>query len=78
MKLKLRLKNAWRSVTIWFNGIAASVLAILPTAQDNLPQLENYLPHNFYQWMMGLVIAANIALRFKTSSDLADKGKNNV
>ena len=75
MKLKLRLKNAWRSMTIWFNGVAASILTVLPVAQEQLPQLQSYLPANFYQWMMGLVIAANIVLRFKTSSDLADKGK---
>lgn len=74
MKLKLRIKNAWRSVTIWFNGVAGSVMVVLPTAQDSLPQLQSYLPHNFYQWMMGIVVAANIVLRFRTTKDLADKG----
>jgi hypothetical protein len=72
---KARLKNCRKSATIWFNTMVGSVILVLPTAQEQLPQLESYLPHNFYQVMMGVVVFANIALRFKTTSDLADKGK---
>lgn len=75
MLFKSRLKNAWRSTVIWFNGIAASIMVVLPVAQDSLPQLQSYLPSHMYQIMMGVVVAANILLRFKTTTDLADKGK---
>lgn len=70
---KDRLKNAWKSWTIWVNSIAASFVVILPVAQESIPQLQAYLPDHVYKLAMGVVIALNIALRFKTTSDLADK-----
>jgi len=73
--LNLKLRGAWRSLTIWFNSVSLTLFAVLPTAQDAFPQMQAYLPEHLYKWGMGIVIAANIALRFKTASDLADKGR---
>jgi hypothetical protein len=77
-RLKLlwaRIRNCWRSTTIWFNGVAGTVLLALPEVQNQLPQLQDYIPQDFFRVMMGVVIAANVVLRIKTTSDLADKGK---
>lgn len=68
-----RIRGARRSLTIWFNSIVGTVAILLPAAQDSFPQMQQYLPDSFYKTAMGLVIAANIALRFKTTMDLKDK-----
>lgn len=73
-KLKAKLKGSWRSFTIWFNGITGTVIVALPTAQDQFPQLQGYVSSDVYKWAMGAIVVANIALRFKTNADLADKG----
>ena len=70
-----KLLNSWRSWTIWINSIFAMILFELPNLQSDFPQLQGYLPDNFYKWAMGAIIAANIILRFKTAQDLANKGK---
>lgn len=75
MQLKDKIKGAWRSWTIWVNTIFAATLAALPMLQDALPQLAPYVPETHYKVLMGVVIAANILLRFKTGSSLADKTK---
>lgn len=68
-----KLKNAWKSWTIWVNGLAASIMVILPVAQDSVPQLQAYIPDHVYKIAMGVIVALNIALRFKTTTDLANK-----
>lgn len=68
-----KLKNAWRSWTIWFNGVMALAIPAMPTLADQIPQLQPYLTPTLYQWLGGLVVAANILLRFKTNKSLADK-----
>jgi hypothetical protein len=67
------IAKAHKSLTIWFNALAGAALAALPFAQEQLPQLQDYLPGNFYHDLMGAVVAGNILLRFKTRSALADK-----
>ena len=73
LTFKQRLRNCWKSWTIWLNAMAGTVVTLLPVAQDNIPQIEAYVPHNMFQITMGVVIAANILLRFKTTADLKDK-----
>lgn len=68
-----KIKGAWRSMTIWFNGVAAVVIPGLPMLQDSFPQLQPYIPDHLYQYALCLLIVANIALRFKTTTDLAAK-----
>ena len=70
-----KLDNAWRSWTIWVNSVLAIIMLALPSLQDSFPQLQSYLPEHIYKYAMLVIIAANIALRFKTVQDLALKGK---
>lgn len=76
--LKARIRGMHRSLTIWFNTTVGTIIVLLPVAESSFPSLQDYVPHNVYQWGMGIVIAANIALRFHTVTDLANKGKSDV
>jgi hypothetical protein len=71
--LKGQMQGAWRSWTIWFNSMAGALLAGLPMLQDTLPQLQAYMPADAFKYTMGMVIAINILLRFKTNQPLAQK-----
>jgi len=68
-----KIKNAWKSWTIWFNGVATAIVLGLPSAQDAFPQLQAYLPANVYKYAMAALVVGNILLRFKTNKSLADK-----
>lgn len=74
---KCRLKNMWKSWTMWFNAI---FLAMWPFADHIantmltwLPQLTPYLSENLAKNVGLAVVVANIILRFRTTKDLADK-----
>lgn len=66
-----KLKNAWKSWTIWFNALAATVLGVLPMLQDSLPALAQYVPD--IKWAAVGIIIGNVLLRFKTNTSLAEK-----
>jgi preprotein translocase subunit SecY len=68
-----KLKNAWKSWTIWLNTIALAFIAALPDLLASFPQLQGYLPDNVYRTAMGALIVVNIALRFKTNAPLNAK-----
>lgn len=68
-----KLKKVWKSAVIWFNSIAAAVISGLPMLGDSIPQMHPYLTPHLYQWIGGVIIFANIVLRFKTHQSLADK-----
>lgn len=72
-KIKADAVRAHKSLTIWFNGVMAAAVVALPFAQDQLPQLQDYLPASLYHYGMGALIVGNIILRFKTNGALADK-----
>lgn len=71
--LLAKLRGALKSWTVWANGLLLMALPFLPVLQDSLPQLQAYLPENFYKWAMLGVLVGNIALRFKTTTSLAEK-----
>lgn len=69
-----KLKNSWKSFTIWFNGLMLAVVPFIDQAKELVPQLENYIDeHIFKQLMLWLIVGGNVLLRFKTSKDLAEK-----
>lgn len=68
-----KLKGAWRSVTIWFNGLLLALFPLVQMAHDSLPEIGQYLSPHLYQYVGLAVVVVNIALRFKTTSDLASK-----
>jgi len=72
-RIKADLYSAHKSLTIWFNSILGTAALILPTAQDQIPALQAYLPLHIYNYLMGAVVLGNIILRFKTTKRLADK-----
>jgi hypothetical protein len=67
------IRGALRSATMWVNGVAGAGIAALPILRDNFPAMEQYLDHEVYRYAMGAIVAANILLRVKTNSSLADK-----
>lgn len=71
--IKAKLAKAHRSWTVWFNGMVGAAVSALPFAQDNLPQLQGYVPAHLYQYAMAAVIVGNIILRFKTAQGLESK-----
>lgn len=73
MDFKNKLANIHKSVVIWFNSITGLVIISLPMAQDSFPQLQDYVPANWYHYIMGGLVAGNIMLRFKTNSGLEKK-----
>lgn len=75
MKIALlkKARNAWKSWTIWVNGASIAVVASLPDLIDQFPQLQPYVPENFYKAAMLALTVTNIALRFKTNSGLEAK-----
>ncbi len=68
-----KLKGTFKSLTIWFNGVAASIIVGWPYLADSLPQLVDYLTPEAYKSLMGIVILGNILLRFKTNKPLDQK-----
>lgn len=68
-----KLAGCKRSMTVWFNSVAAVLIPSLPMFGDSIPQLQPYLTPSLYQWIGGVVVFANIALRFKTKTALENK-----
>lgn len=79
--LKADLKRLHRSLTIWFNGIVATVsAAFLSIPMESViayaPQFQPYVEDALFRKVMVILIAVNginMALRFKTKSALRDK-----
>lgn len=67
------VKRAYVSLTIWVNGIALTIIGVLPLAQDYAPQIQEYISPSLYKQMMLIIVVANILLRFKTHTALRDK-----
>ena len=63
---KNRLKKAHKSLTIWFNATGVLILAVIV----NEPQVISFLNQNDLSFIL---MAGNMVLRFKTSSDMAHK-----
>jgi len=72
-KLEATLRGAFKSFTIWFNGLMATALAAIPVATTMLPQLQGTVPDNVYKWMLLATIVGNFILRLKTNKALKDK-----
>lgn len=68
-----KLKGSYKSLVIWFNGAALSLMGLLDLFHDSLSELSQYLPDNLYKKIGLTVVVANILLRFKTSKGLENK-----
>lgn len=73
MKITGKLRGAWKSWTIWLNSICIAVLSGLPAVADAIPQMQPFLPEDWYRIIGGVIVGANILLRFKTNKSLDEK-----
>jgi len=64
--IKSKLKNAYKSFTIWFNTVGAGLLAVLLVE----PSFIEYINHH---GLSIVLVIGNLLLRFKTESSLGDK-----
>lgn len=67
------LRNAWKSLTIWFNGLAGLLLGMADTLKDYLPFAQSYVTADILKYAAIGIVVVNVLLRFKTKSSLADK-----
>lgn len=72
-KLSQRLKKSWKSLTIAVNGLVLSAIPVVEYARSNIEQVREYIDPESYKWAALSLVVANIILRFKTTTDLADK-----
>lgn len=68
-----KLKGAYKSVVIWFNGITLSLMSLFELFHESMPELSQYIPDNVYRVVGAVVLVVNIALRFKTRTGLENK-----
>ena len=71
--LNEKLKGAYKSLTMWINGLVGAAILALPEIKDGFPEVRDYLAPSFFQWSMGALVVANLILRIKTTKSLADK-----
>ena len=68
-----KMKGCYKSVVIWFNGLALSFVSLFDLFHESLPELSQYVPDNIYKKVGLAIIIGNLLLRFKTSKALQDK-----
>ena len=68
-----KLKNAWRSRTIWFNAILLAALPVFELALQILPQIQEFVPANVYKIVGVVAVVGNTVLRFLTQHPLEAK-----
>lgn len=68
-----KFKRAWKSFTIWVNGLALAAMPTIEYARDNIEQVREYINADFYKGVALVLVVTNLVLRFKTKKDLADK-----
>ena len=73
-----KVKNMWRSWTIWFNGVGIAIIGFWPDLVSNFPTLQGYVSEGVFKGAMGAILMINLILRFKTTKDLADKSAPKV
>ncbi len=74
---KLKIAGCYKSFTIWVNGLLLAAMPfldnILDAVKENLPAVSQWLTADILKGAAVFILVANIALRFKTKSDLAEK-----
>ena len=72
-RLSRRLKNWSKSKTIKLNGLLLTLLPAVDYLRDNLELVREMTSGKWVSITIGVILAVNIALRFITDRDLADK-----
>ena len=71
--IKARLRGMWKSLSVWFNGVVATLLAALPILQESIGQVRELVTADTYKALALALVVGNVLLRFRTTKDLADK-----
>lgn len=71
--MKDKIYGALKSWTVHFNVWIGIIAAVLPVAQEQLPQLQAVIPANIYAVLFNVVLIGNVLLRFRTSLPLEHK-----
>lgn len=71
--IKVWLRGAVKSATMWFNSIFAVVASVITELPSVLPELASVLPPDVYKYLLFLNILGNMALRVKTRLPLTAK-----
>jgi hypothetical protein len=73
----LKVKGVYKSTVMWFNGLILTAMPfvdnIMQAIRDNLPAVSQWLTADILKGAAVFILLANIALRFRTKTDLADK-----
>lgn len=66
-------KNAWKSVTIWFNVILGTLYIFWPDITSNVSAVREFVSPELYTKLAIALAVGNVILRFKTTQALRDK-----
>jgi hypothetical protein len=66
--------GALKSLTMWVNSLAGTLVIFLPELKEALPELAPHLGPETYKWLALVVIVSNLVLRAKTNKSLTKKG----
>lgn len=66
-KLKQCLINDWKQAYKFVSVQIAAVLVFLPMLMPYMPELAQYMPANWYQWLGGAIVVARIIAQKKAT-----------
>lgn len=67
------MKAFWKSVTLWFNSVVATVALVLPELALQLPAMKDHIPDDLYRWLFILTILGNVLIRLRTTTPVGLK-----
>jgi hypothetical protein len=62
------MKAFWKSLTLWFNSIVASLALVLPELMLQLPAMQAYVPSDLYRWLFIFTVLGNVIIRIRTTT----------
>lgn len=66
-KIKSYLVADWKKAYTWFSMQIAAIIIFLPMLAPYMPELAQYLPANWYQWLGGAIVLTRIIAQKKAS-----------
>lgn len=72
-RLRAMLARLHKSMTIWFNAAAGTLLIYWADIQASMPDLERLMTPDAYAMAVKAMLVGNILLRFKTTTALDQK-----
>jgi hypothetical protein len=67
-KIKSYLVADWKKAYTWFSVQIAALIIFLPMLSPYMPELQQYLPTNWTQWLGGAIILARIIAQKKATN----------